>query len=393
MATHNFIMKKLYLVIALQCLTLSSLQAAEWSLTSSLNPTSKYDDNVFMSPTDKQDSFQFQIKPTLVGRYALENVEYSLDLGYSIDRYFSIAELDKENPFINLSTHYQAERSTWGLNAGYVEASTRNEAEYDTGDFTTESTVTTRSLSPSYSYKLTERDTLSVNGGYTERTYSTTDFGDNETVSLSTAWQHQVNERLSAGLNFSVSNYQSDGLSLSTDDDIYNLSSTFNYLVTELWSLNGQVGVRKLNSEQTTVSGFKEDNTSSGTSFDITARRAGELDDFSVALSRALTPSSSGEVNEQDRINFQYSRKLTETLSANVNASYQQSTSALQDSNDEREYITVSPSIKWQFERNLGLTIGYNHRQQKRSEEGTDAKSNAVFMTLLYDWDGLRTSR
>ena len=76
-----------------------------------------------------------------------------------------------------------------------------------------------------------------------------------------------------------------------------------------------------------------------------------------------------------------------------MNASYQQSTSALQDSNDEREYITVSPSIKWQFERNLGLTIGYNHRQQKRSEEGTDAKSNAVFMTLLYDWDGLRTSR
>ncbi len=60
---------------------------------------------------------------------------------------------------------------------------------------------------------------------------------------------------------------------------------------------------------------------------------------------------------------------------------------------NEREYLRFSPSIKWQFERNLGLSMSYNYRQQKRSDPATDATSNAVFVTLLYDWDGLRASR
>lgn len=385
-------MKKIFLTIALQCLTLHIAQAAEWSLTSTLNPTSKYDDNVFLSDTNKQDSYQFQIKPTLVGKYALENVEYSVNLGYAIDRYLSLSYLDRENPFINFNTSHENERSTWGLNAGYVQDSTRNDAELDTGDFRTESTITTRSISPSYSYNLTERDSLSISGGYTEKTYSTDDFSDNESVSLSTGWQHQFSERLSSGFNFSATNYQSEGTALSSDNDIYNLGATLNYQVTELWSLSGQLGMSKLNGEQTT-SGFKDESTSSGTSYNVTANRMGELDNFSITLFRGLTPSSTGEVNEQDRISVAYSRKLTETISASLNTSYQQTSSALQEGTNERKYLNFSPSIKWQFERNLGLSLGYNYRQQKQSDSSTDATSNAVFVTLLYDWDGLRASR
>jgi hypothetical protein len=385
-------MKKLFLTIALQCITLHIAQAAEWSLTSTLNPTSKYDDNVFLSDTNKQDSFQFQIKPTLIGSYALENVDYSLSLGYAIDRYLSLSYLDRENPFINFNTSHRSERSTWGLSAGYVQDSTRNDAEFDTGNFRTESTVTTRSLSPSYSYQLTEKDSLSISGGYTERTYSTDDYGDNESVTLSTGWQHQFSERLSSGFNFSATNYQSERSFTSTDNDIYNLGATLNYQITELWSLSGQLGMSKLNGEQT-ILGFKDDSTSSGTSYNMTANRKGELDNFSITIFRGLTPSSTGQVNEQDRISASYSRKLTETISASLNTSYQETSSALQDSTNDRKYLNFSPSIKWQFERNLGLSLGYNYRQQKRSDPSTDATSNAVFVTLLYDWDGLRASR
>jgi len=386
-------MKKLFLAIVLQSLTLSIAQAAEWSLTSTLNPTSKYDDNVFLSDTNKQDSFQFQIRPTLFGKYALEDSEYSVDLGYSIERYFSIPNLDRQNPFINFNTNHQNERSSWGLRAGYAESSTRNDAEFDTGNFTTESTVTTRTLSPSYNYKLTERDSLSISGGYTDRVYSTNDYGDNESISLSTGWQHQFSERLSAGLNLSATNYQSERSSLTTDNDIYNLGTSLNYQLTELWSLSGQVGLRKLNSQQSNLLGLNDESTSSGTSYNMTANRAGELDDFSITLFRGLTPSSTGEVNEQDRISVQYSRRLTETISANFNSSYQQTTSALQDTSNDRKYLRFSPSVKWQFERNLGLSMSYDYRQQKRSDPATDATSNAVFVTLLYDWDGLRASR
>jgi len=384
-------MKKLSLVLLLSCLVTSTAYAAEWSLTPDLSPTLKYDDNVFMSENE-EGSFELLMKPTLVGRYALENAETSLSVGYSIERYFSLSDIDEENPFARFNTNYKTERSTWGLSASYVEDSSRNDAEIDTGDFNTHSTISTRSLSPSYSYKLTERDSISVSANYSDRRYSTADFSDNETISLSSSWRHQFSERLSAGLSFTASNYEAEGVTSSTDDDNYNLSTTFDYKLTELWNLNGRVGVRKLNSERT-VFGLTESDSSSGASFDVSAKRNRELDSFSIALSRALIPSSTGDVNEQDSINLSYSRELSQYITASISGSYRETTSALDEGSEKRENINFSPAIKWQFEQNLGLKLSYNYRQQKRSDDDIDVKSNAVFVTLLYDWDGIRASR
>lgn len=372
-------------------LILPVTQAAEWTITGTANPSMQYDDNVFMDE-DEQDSFHFSASPTVEFGHALETSETSVSLGYKIDRYMSLSELDEENPFIRAQTQHQAERSTWGLAASYVEDSTRTDAANDTGDFTTQSIVTTKSIAPSYSYQLTERDSLSFNGSYSERNYSTADYDDNETKSLTTAWQHQYTERLSGGVSASIANYKSEGPTSSSENDNYNLSLTGNYQWTEKWSINGRAGVRHLKSEQIDSFGNKEKNTNTGSSFVFSASRQGEIDRFSLGANRTLSPSSSGEVDEQLGINTSWSRDLSETITASVSASYQETTSALDEGDEKRENIKFSPSLRWQIERNVGLNFSYNYRQQKESDQD-DVDSNALMLTVIYDWDGFRASR
>ena len=370
------------------------VSATEWSISSSVNSSVSYDDNIFMAE-DEVGSAHYTVTPTVLLQRTQDDNSSSLSFGYIVDRYASLPDLDKQNPFLRFNSTFQSERSQWTLSADYAESSSRDTAEADAGDFTTESTVATKSISPSYRYQLTERDSLSLSGSYSEKEYSTVDFSDNETLSLAGNWQHQFSERFNGGLSISASNNQSDGegLRASVDDDSYNLSTTLNYKLSELWSIGARVGVRHLNSHRTDDSGLDENNRSSGLSFDIDASKKTELDTFSVGLSRTVSPSSTGDVNETDRLNLSWSRQLRETINIGLTASYQSTTSALNDSNDTRDNISLSPSVYWKFARNLGVNLAYNYRQQERSELNTDVSSNALTLSLNYDWDGRRSSR
>lgn len=370
----------------------SSILAAEWSLTSNLNPSIKYDDNVFLSE-QSQGSVQYAITPSLNLKREMENSEISLETGYGVNRYASLSRLDRADPFTRFKTKYSTERSTYGLDASYQEASSRSTAEQDSGDFATESTVTKESVSPSYSYKLSERDTLGLTAAYSKSTYSTADFSDTTTKSISSNWQHAFSERFSGGLSLSFSNYDSQGLGSQTQTDNYNLSTTASFNLSELWKVNGQIGIRQLKSD-TTNNTIIEDNQSSGSSFDINIAKQSEISSVALGLSRSISPSNTGDVNEQDRFNVSWSRMLSEYLTTSLSFSYQQSRSATDENNSsKRENINFSPLITWQFDRNLGLNVSYNYRQQKLESDNTNVRSNSLMIGLIYDWDGIRVSR
>ena len=368
-------------------------QAAEWSLTSTLNPSATYDDNVFLRE-NAQSSTHYAMSPTITGSRTVENSDISLSLGYQIDRYTSLPSInDTENPFIRLNSYYNAERSQYGLSASYVESTSRSTALLETGDFATQSIYRSRTISPSYSYQLTERDSLSLNGSYSERLSSSTQLSDTETKSISAGWQRQLSERLSAGVTAAIYNYKSDGLTLLTDDDDYNLSTTFNYALSELWNISGAVGLRKLKGQRKSVTiGITTNDNSSGTTLDFSAIRTDDINSYSITASRALIPTGRGDVNQNDSLSVSWAHHISDQLTANLVGSYYQSTSAIDNSNNKRKNINISPSLRWQLERNLSLNVNYTYRKQTQ-DSGFSADSNAIGVTLNYNWDGIRISR
>jgi hypothetical protein len=370
-----------------------NVQAADWSLTGGVNPSLKYDDNIFMRDTDKLGDYHASMSPTLKAAYETDRTDTSLSTGFVMDRYHSSNQLDNDNPFVNLNTAYKTQRTTWELGLGYVERSSRKDAADDTGDFETNSTSTTESISPSFSYQLTERDSLSLSASYSEETYSTNDFSDSKNRTISTHWQHQFTERLNGGVSLSVNNSKSTGLFTKTDDETYRVLLTSAYNVSEIWTVNGSVGLRQIDVQQTDFLGGTTETTDTGPSLAFDIAYQTDLNQVSISLSRSVSPSSTGDVNEQDKISIAWGRSLSEKLSASINASFQTTSSALDTGSDDREYISFSPSINWAYSPDSSLSLSYNYRQQKESFNNTEAISNAIMLTFNYDWHGINVSR
>jgi hypothetical protein len=360
--------------------------AGEWTLTPKVNPSFEYDDNVLMRTSNERGSSIIEVSPSLETQFETEKLSFTSDVGYNVQRYSSLSYLNESNPFVNLKLGETLERASWAVSAKYNKDSTRNNAADDTGDFTTQSIVTTRSVSPSYSYLLTERDTISLSGQYSERTYSTNDYGDNETYNLALNWLRRYSEKLSYGINFSSRNYKSDSASVSTDSDDYSLSLTLDYLFNEQLTVSGSVGARYVNGEQNYSDVGIRHYSDLGQFLDIKLNKSLERDRLSLGLSRTVSPSSTGQVNEIDKISVSYSHDITEKLVGNLNSSYQETRSATEEDNDKRENIDFTSSLNWHVDEKLQLKLSYKYRKQTQTNRD-DADSNRIMLSLDYNWD------
>ena len=394
---NNRVLLPIALVLASQS---TSLTAAEYVIGAKFSPTFTYDDNVQLNE-DEEGSFFTRIQPTLILTRAEANSKITFNTGLSVERYTDLKDLDREDPFANFSAGWNTELSSYGLSASYAERAQRSIAEEDTGDFASNATVESINIAPTYSYQLTEKDSVYASYNYSERKYSDTEtdidnplgtsFNDNKTHTVTSGWQRTWTERLTAGLALTYATYKSEGIQQS-EYDTYNLAITSSYLLTEKWSISGQLGYRTLENETTPVLGPKVSDKSSGSLFNLSTKYMGEINSLSFSLSRSLAPSGEGNVNEQDRVSLSWNRKVSEKLSLNINTTYQESQTVDRFNTTDREYIQFSPGMSWKLQEDLNLRFGYQYREQKSSDRG-NADGNMVFMTIGYDWDGLRYSR
>jgi predicted porin len=383
--------KLTYGILSSLILLSNSVIAAEYLVDADLSPTLRYDDNVELRE-DKEGSFSTEITPTLFLSRATEDTFLGLDAGYRIEKFTSLKELDRQDPFLLFSSSASYERSEFGLDAEYSQRAQRTIAAEDTGDFASDATVTTRSIAPRYEYQLTARDFIYTNLSYEERSYDEDQFLDNETYTLTGGWRRNFTERLTGGLALTYIDYEAESSNRTSEYEAYNLNLTSTYRLSELWSLAGQVGYNTLDSENTIISGPTFEDKSSGTLYSLSAIYEGDLNNVSIEIAKALNPSGEGVVNEQESISLDWQRQIANQLNFGLLTTYQKTTSASDFDNTDRDYMTFSPSLRWRLEENIALNLGYQFRKQE-GDTVEDAESNMVFLTLNYDWGGLLYSR
>lgn len=365
--------------------------SAQWSLTGTLNPAVTYNDNLFMLE-DKESTFQYTATPTLILSRADDDNTQTLSAGYVGQRYSSFSYLNQQFPFARFSSSFLQDRSSWGIDASYVENTTRAAAEQDTGDFVTEARLKTESISPRFSYNVTELDTLTLSGGFTQSTTQSDQFSDNEVLFVRTGWNRKLTEKMSAGLDFTVTRFEADNGSFITDNLNYNLSTSLNYNFRETWSANFRLGARFLDSERT-VNNAVIDGTDSGGTLSVNITRNTELSSHAISVSRDLAPSLNGNVNEVTSVSYNWSRSISERLSTRVSTSYQQLGAAFEGSKEQRENIHFSPTLSWSATQNLTFNLVYTYQQQINDSINQDVNRNTLAVTLNYNWDGIRASR
>ena len=375
----------------------SSANAAEWTVGASINQNISFNDNVQMQKEAKG-SVIYQIVPVINFAHKTEISQIQATASYGTQRYLDIPELDRNLQNYSFGSYYLTERSRWGLNATFNVDPARNTATQDSGNFISNAEKITWSVSPSVSYKLTELDSLNLLPSYSKTTYSTNDFSDNEYSGISLTWERQWTEGYSSSINLAYSKFDSTGsgssLGTGTNSNSYsiNVSNTFRW--SENLTLAGTLGGRLTESENKTFFGTSK-NSSTGLLADVAISYKGENYSTAFNLSRSLTPSSTGQLNEQSRVGLNLHYDITERLSASALGSYQTTKSA--SSNEEsisRKNFSIQPAINWKMVQDWTISASYSYNQQDSgTQNGGAVDSNLFMVSINYNWQGLSFSR
>lgn len=393
----------------------SGPDAAEWTVAGNVDQSLSYNDNVRMLPQDPEGSLIYVLTPTLNFARKTEAWDVQGSASYGLQHYTDIEELNNNPQNYGLNTEYRTERSNTGVSASYSILPSQNFAEQDTGNFSSNVNRENITVTPTYSYRFTELDSLISSASYSKSTYSGSDnnetgfnnFNDNENKSINMGWQRQWNELFAQSISVFYTNYESTG-QINSSSDSYGINLSSNYQFSEKWQFSGTIGGRitDTSTETVIIPGLltaTDQNTSEGFLTDIGVHYKGESLSSTFGLSRSLVPSGQGQLTEQTRISLDFSYQITERLSSGLMTSYQE-TDSVGDRSDglglSRTNIRVSPNVNWKLTEDWLLSASYAYRQQERpdsaaivnSRAGT-AESNIFMLSINYNWPGLSISR
>ena len=398
---HSGIGMRAYLLLGIFGLSLiPSANAAEWSLDGRLNQNVSYEDNVNMSKDNKQGSFVYDLTPILNANYRAQHSEVTASASYGIQRYTELPERDRDKQNYSLSGRYFTERASYSLSSSYRKEPSRNTADTDSGDFATNADRSTWSVAPAISYRMTPQDSLSVQGSYGENTYSNQDLSDNSNAVFNLSWSRQWTERYSGGLSTGYYRYESEpsllGVSNSILSNSYSLNLLNNYIFSEKWKLQVNLGYRYTETENRLSIGAAINQGSHGFVGDASLQYTGEAFTASMGVNQSLQPDGQGQLNQKAGVNLGFGYRFTERLSTALQFSYLNSEAIgglSQLLGNQRQNINISPSVNYRLAADWVLGASYRLRLQEESLGNGMTDSNTIMLTLGYNWQGFSLSR
>ncbi|MDQ7090841.1 MAG: hypothetical protein Q9M50_09370 [Methylococcales bacterium] len=370
-----------------------TVHSAEWSMDAKIKQSTSYDDNVRMEENGKG-SLIYKLTPALNFSHKTEISEISGSINYGIQRYLSISSFNQDSQKYQLKGNYKTERSYWSGNVSLNMAPVRNTAEEDSGNFTSNAEKMTRSVALFYAYQLTELDRLTLLPSYSENTYSKGDFSDNKNSNISLAWSHEWTERYSSSISVFYSTFSSQNSTRATLSNSYGINYSSTYWWSENLQLSSSLGVRMTASENR-LANFVDKTKGMGFLSNTAINYKAELYRVKLNVSRSLVPSSTGQLNEQNRVSLNLDYDLSEHLTAGFLVSYQVSKSASSNSDQTsvRKNSVLQPSINWKIARDWRISANYRYRQQDRGSDSAVVASNSVMVSINYNWQGLSIAR
>ena len=236
---------------------------------------------------------------------------------------------------------------------------------------------------PDYSYRLSERLSLTLSGSYQSISYSD-DIPDRRVgydyllgqAGLSWAMTPQTSLQLFGG----ASHYESDDGRNDTD------SLRAGVTLSHRWSEQAGIEARAVfQRDEVTLAlptaEFEEDNASA----DLTLFRRGEKDEWRVVVGSAFSPSASGSLNRNTQFRVSYRRNISERTRLSAAArhvDYSSVGGVIADG--DRSYSTVDLELQRFLTPTWYVGIGYTYRTQDRDSQGGSADDNKFLVKVGY---------
>ena len=222
--------------------------------------------------------------------------------------------------------------------------------------------------SAGFAWKVSPRDTINVDGGYTASRYVDRPIGsDNDNYGGRVAYQRAISANTKVGVSGSV--YRIDYDTPGLHSMVMQPNVTFSTELSPKWHFDASAGV-----SFTTIdlpSGVSDKNTGLAGSANLCHK--GSKNTFCLFVSRTVSGSGFGGTTRNSQAGFNFDQRVTETLSVYTGASYARS-SSLSGLIPMREYVSGHVGVSNRFARNL--TVGIQGQYRDVFGTGSDVKSD-----------------
>lgn len=373
-------------------------QAGVFELTPKVSQTTTYDDNVGLQSGDKVSTLVSRTGIDLEANIGTAATNLKLLGSAALLRYLSESRLNTDDENLGFEFNHTGRRYQVGLTGHYVrDTGISNPTDLDgaRGGLANERRYTT-DLGPSFTYQLTQTQTLQLSGAYSHRDFdgdTLNEFGGNVTPYSqyrgSLSWLKSLDPRLRAGVGSNLVYVDTN----SQTTDLASLVGIIDWQASPRFSINGDLGPGVTRTETKTPTGFGGSESDSedtlGYYFDIgvkwlpTKRTKTEL-----SFSRSVQPYGTGQ-SAVTRNSFVLTgdHKLSRYLDFNLNATYQldeavgnESRSVASDGDITSVYLT--PSLRWAVTPDVDLSLAYRLRYKSFDDAESDAISHAVIFRV-----------
>lgn len=398
----------LFLVFAF----VETCEAAEWSASPSIQLREDYDDNILLSTQSHQAVTSTWVTPKLDFGAAFDTWQVNGETGLT-RRYFpGHSNLNTDAQNLSLGSSYTAERDVWQLNASSSKTSYLAGATIspETGLFTQNVSSDTNTVSPSWTWLMTESTQLQLTYSYSDISFVSnvsTGLFDYSSSTASATLSNQFDVSTKIFLQPSYSVFRVPATTFESKTKSYQVGVTRS--LSETMNATFSIGERStLNQQEVATCALSfgplclmpgpqqtASNRNASSIFNASLDKQFELVHLTAAASRSFAPSAVSRLERTDSASLSFSRPFTEKLTVNlITSGYNvHADTGSASSIDNRRVYQIQPGLSWQWTPECNLGMGYSYTHLQLITEATPAASHAAYLTLTYQWPKLSISR
>jgi hypothetical protein len=363
------------------CLS-SGLHAAEWQIDPYAKATTQFDDNIRSTSDNPEDSFVGILELGAMFSNESEIVKTTLSPRIRSSSYSSDSDLNNNAQLLDFSTRSVGERSTPSLDINLSrDSSLTSELEGAAGNVSVNKRRTRWSVMPAWSYKLTGQDALDIS-----LQVESTSFDDVDAESLfdydyqiaALAYVRSLSEIKDFTARLYQKQYAADEIESESDTMgiELGLSNKFTERTVGSLFLGGQATDSEIDQKKESNSGF---------TVRAVIDHETEVNKASVSLSRAVEPTSMGDVRNEDALRASWVSRVNVKLEWGLDALLQQNerVSEAGDFADQNFYF-VEPKLMWNLTQEWKLTGIYRVSLREFDADLGDTDRNELGLSIEY---------
>ncbi len=371
-------------------LATSTAQAAEWAYTPQGGAGVEYVHNPQLVPSSASSyaASTGDANATLSADIAKhgDGLDLTIDPSLFFSRFLDHSLFDHDDQFLNVAGAYKTERITWSAIANGARDTTLTSEAGVTGLTNSNGRHEGLTLSAGPTVQLTERLSLSAQGGWQANHYADsgqTGLIDYRYTTGDLRGIYALTERTQVSLDASVA--QLSTAQLSDKPITYAAVGNLTTQLDEKWTATLAAGPSFVESDS---------GNENGVNYEADLQRHGELLTLTAKVSRSVTPTGRGVLTRYDQILLNAARPLSERLTMNLSGQFSRNRDLaenplLQSSAFTVNYYSLQGNLQWKFAMNWGLSLSAQEQHQSVGASTAPGSSgNSYRFGLGIVWNG-----